>query len=151
MKKTIQERFDEKLIPEPYSGCYLWFGAHDRQGYGRISVGGRSGQAQVSHRIAWQLHRGEIPNGLDVCHTCDTPECVNPDHLFVGTRRDNMQDAANKGRTTIGERNPQSKLTEAQVLEIRSSPESRKVLAQRYGVLPNAISRIKSRKRWGYL
>jgi len=148
---ALQERFNEKWIPEPFSSCHLWFGAHDRNGYGRISVGGRSGKVWVSHRIAWELHRGKIPKGLDVCHTCDTPSCVNPDHLFLGTRKDNMQDAAKKRRTTFGQRNAQSKLTEEQAKAILNAVGLQREVAVQYGIQQNTVSRIKSGARWGHL
>lgn len=148
---NLRTRFDDKWTPEPYSSCWIWIGAQDKKGYGRISVGGRLGNARVAHRVSWQLNRGDIPIGMDVCHSCDTPSCVNPDHLFIGTRLDNMQDAVKKGRTTVGERNPQSKLTKENVVEIRSSTETQEVLGKRYGVMQSAISRIKTGKRWTHL
>jgi hypothetical protein len=88
------------------------------------------------HRASWMIHHGAIPEGMFVCHHCDTPSCVNPAHLFLGTAKDNMQDCAKKGRLAVasGERNSSAKLTDQQAEEIRTSPSSVKTLAMLYGV-----------------
>jgi len=78
-------------------GCWLWTGLTMGAGYGEM---GWQGRTQVAHRISWQIHNGEILSGLNVCHHCDTPACVRPDHLFLGTQRDNVRDAVAKGRHT---------------------------------------------------
>lgn len=95
---SLEERFASHVAPEAITGCWLWLGKPDKHGYGRINVGGRAGKAQFAHRVSWELHRGSIPNGMGVLHHCDTPSCVNPDHLFIGTQSDNMRDARAKGR-----------------------------------------------------
>lgn len=97
---TIRERFDAKWTPEPFSGCWLWTGMNSRGlnqqfSYGRIIVNARP---LLAHRVSWQLHHGEIPEGVSVLHRCDTPICVNPAHLFLGTRADNNMDKAIKNR-----------------------------------------------------
>jgi len=149
--QTLQERFDDKWTPEPYSGCWLWTAARSPSGYGRIGIGGRAGNARQAHRISWGLHRGEIPKGKEVCHRCDTPSCVNPDHLFLGSHQENMRDAVQKGRTSKGEHRPLAKLSEGQVEEIRASTESQRVLAGRYGVCQQHISEVKSGSKWSHL
>jgi hypothetical protein len=88
------EGFEQKFVPEPNSGCWLWLGAM-ASGYGTFLVNGKMTGA---HRVAWQLYRGEISEGLFICHSCDVPSCVNPGHLFVGSNTDNQRDALNKGR-----------------------------------------------------
>lgn len=75
--------------------CWIWMGSL-RRGYGRISI--RHSYSIPAHRFSWELHRGSIPNGLDVCHTCDVPACVNPNHLFLGTAKDNIRDMILKER-----------------------------------------------------
>ncbi len=146
---SVKERFDTKWIPEPNSGCWLWMSFLDRQGYGHFSMNGKS---QKASRVSWELHRSKPPRNLHVCHHCDTPACVNPDHLFLGTQRDNKQDGFKKGRYQggglRGEDHPDHKLTRQQVAEIRSSNLSQYKLAKIYGVDQSNISRIKSGKAW---
>ena len=92
---TLQERFDAKVSPEPTSGCHLWTGGIFGSGYGAVWDGGRHLGA---HRLAWELARGPVPAGLCVLHRCDNPPCVNPSHLFLGTKGDNNRDKISKGR-----------------------------------------------------
>lgn len=93
--KTTIQRFDEKWTPEPYSGCWLWSGALSDTGYGIFHF---EGKLMGAHKASWVMRFGKIGSKIDVCHRCDTPSCVNPSHLFTGTRSDNMQDCISKGR-----------------------------------------------------
>lgn len=126
-------------IPEPNTGCWLWLGTEGPRGYGRLSFCGRR---QRANRCAWEITRGPIADGLFVCHRCDQPSCVNPDHLFLGTHQDNMSDMARKGRgrgcnpnprrgdahhararpevVARGERSGSAKVTSAMVLALRA-------------------------------
>ena len=130
-RTPIEDRF-WKFVDKTDGGCWLWTGATVR-GYGRVSYQRRS---SLAHRVAWLLLRGTIPEGIDVCHNCpggDNPLCVNPAHMFLGDRKDNMQDAARKGRTSRGARHsaimlplvqhgeerPLAKLTDAIVMAMR--------------------------------
>ncbi len=120
-------------------------------GYGKCHLGGKPNNSEKAHRISWKLHRGEIAEGLNVCHKCDTPACVNPDHLFLGGQRDNLRDAARKGRTSRGSKRPLSKLTENDVIAIRMDNRIGIEIAKQYGVGPSCIYAIKSMKTWGWL
>ena len=137
-------------------GCKEWAGTRRADGYGVL----RKGSLQVrAHRAAWEDAYGPIPDGMDVCHHCDNPPCVEPTHLFLGTALDNMQDASRKGRLPggtgqpAGERHPLSKLTDAQVSTIRASyggyrgHPNQYELAAAFGVTQPAISMILGRAR----
>lgn len=87
--------FNFKTYPEPNTGCFLWNGGLCH-GYGTACINKKQ---QLAHRWSWELHRGPIPEGMDVLHKCDTPLCVNPDHLKLGTQKDNAQDMSRKGRS----------------------------------------------------
>jgi hypothetical protein len=149
--ESLQERFERQYTPEPNSGCWLWAGfERSNQGYGGIQIGGR---AKFAHRVSWELHRGPIPDGLFVLHKCDVPSCVNPDHLFLGTKRDNAIDRHRKGRTKIpsnrGEINPQAKLTWDDVVRIRlDDNRPHREIAADYGVVASAIGFIKTYRNW---
>jgi hypothetical protein len=150
---TILERFNKLFSPEPFSGCWLWHGAVTSKGYGSLFVlktahGIKTGSA---HRVSWELFRGEIPKGLLVCHKCDVRICVNPDHLFLGTNKDNTQDSVRKDRHTRGERCARTKLAREQVLQIRSDPRCERLIAKDYGLNPATVCRIKNKLRWKHL
>lgn len=104
-----------------------------------------------AHRISWEIHRGPIPEGMSVCHHCDVPTCVNPEHLFIGTHADNMSDMKRKGRQARGEHQGLARLTRKQVLAIREDPRSQTAIAKDYGVHQPHISKIKRREIWSHI
>jgi hypothetical protein len=141
----------------PFSGCWIWTAGETRDGgYGRFSLNGRRA---LAHRLAFELSAGRDAGELCVCHKCDVRECVNPAHLFLGTRADNLADMHKKGRGSgpqdqKGEKHHLAKLTEADVLSIRKrlvAGETQTALARAFGVSQSQISLIGLRKKWGHL
>lgn len=137
------------------SGCLEWRGLKNHAGYPRICFPGRG--VMIGGRSVYTLIHGEIPPGKFVCHTCDNPSCLNPDHLFVGSPKENTSDMFSKGRNNAktspesfrrNENHPSSKLSVAQVLEIRKSNKTRQKLADEYGVSKSAINAICLGKTW---
>lgn len=128
------------------SGCWLWTGGRTPKGYGQFNLGrDASGKqhTEYAHRIAYVLNHGDIPAGLVVMHTCDTPACVNPAHLVLGTQGDNVRDAAQKGHYSKPHADVTYKLSRQAVREIRQSHEAGVTLARRHGVTPAYISVIR--------
>ena len=91
----LQKRIEQHSIPIPESGCWIWIGANNPDGYGEITV---KGKVQSTHRMSYQAFIGPIPKGMQILHKCDIPACVNPRHLFLGTQNDNVKDCIKKGR-----------------------------------------------------
>lgn len=119
--------------------CWVWIGSRSPAGYGALSYGKR---VQAAHRVAWERANGAIPLGLCVLHKCDNPPCVNPSHLFLGTRADNIADCIKKGRFF----KPRVRLNDDAVRHIRISTETQEELAKKYGVAIPTINHIKNRK-----
>ena len=96
--EAMRHSFDSKIVPIPESGCWMWTGGANDKGYGLYRTRTKTNLPRTVHRLAWIFHKGEIPHGLYVCHKCDVRCCVNPNHLFLGTQRDNLRDMVRKGR-----------------------------------------------------
>ncbi|MCK5341972.1 MAG: HNH endonuclease [Candidatus Heimdallarchaeota archaeon] len=142
------DRFWEKVNIKGPDECWDWIAKHKVGRYGRFHLNNKD---EMAHRFSWVIHNGQIPEEMDVLHHCDNPSCVNPAHLFLGTHQDNMRDALRKGRLQVGETCHRSKLTEKQVLEIRSSSESPIILAKRHGICDRNIHYIKNRETWKHI
>jgi len=150
IKEKIQNYTKDK------AGCWIWNGATTNFGHGRIKINNKTLSV---HRISYEIHRGKIPNGLFVCHHCDNPTCINPKHLFLGTRSDNMKDAYNKGRIKIpchhGEYAYQHILTEKDVKKILKIKKEKKIseqeLGKKFGVARNTINNIINNRNWKHI
>ena len=153
----LLERF-ERFLPDQLRDdeCWEWQGRLDRDGYGKIKDQPPGRYSLSAHRVAWEAHHAEpVPHGLQVCHHCDNPACVNPAHLFIGTNADNNADKVSKGRHSRGETSGRRRLSDAQVLEIRSLYSSgacaQEELARQFGVRKSSISQIIRRETWRHL
>ena len=148
MKKTLEERFWEKIEIGGPDDCWPWLAKTNGDGYGVIRVMGRMEKA---HRIAYMLAKGSIPTGMDVCHSCDNPPCQNPKHLWPGTNTDNVRDRNAKRRTARGEQHGRAKLTKAGVSEIKRLGKeglSQGKIAAIRGVSRQQIGKILNGKQW---
>jgi len=149
MKKIsveLVERFSEKWELNTETGCWEWTASMVPRGYGQIKDPGTRAN-YIAHRLSYLIHYGEIPTGMCVCHTCDNPKCVRPTHLFLGTKKDNNQDAAAKGRSTMHN----AKLTEEKVLAIHKMAEegvSQGKIGRNFGVGQATIWKILHGERW---
>lgn len=146
--RTALQRFEEKYIPEPNSGCWLWTGSVNNKGYGKLYFDGRLDHA---HRVAYELLCEPIPTGLVIRHKCDTPACVNPGHMLVGTKRENSQDMAARKRSPWGGRNGRAKIDADAVQDIRTRRLSAVEFAALYGIGPEAVRDIWNGRRWRQL
>jgi len=150
----LEVRFLKK-VKKIESGCWIFLGAQDSRGYGKIGEGGRFGKTTAAHRVSYQIHYGPIPDGKFVLHSCDVPLCVNPAHLWLGTQKENIHDCISKGRNhclvptkLFGEDHPRHKLTADQVRAIRESVESQAKIAMQFGITQSQVSRIKRGIHW---
>lgn len=142
--------FEKRSTIDPISGCWIWRNAIRNNGYGAVRI---AGVTRSAHRVAYEIAAGaRVDVSLDVCHRCDVRACVNPAHMFVGTRADNMADCSRKGRIRVpfaeGEACPNSKLSAAEVIAIRADPRSNRATARAYGVAKCTVSSIRKRLTW---
>ncbi len=150
-------RFRDSYEVIPPCDCWIWTKTTTPSGYGQFRIGSDSRQI-MAHRASWILHRGQIPDGLRVLHHCDTPPCVNPDHLYVGTQKDNEVDRSRRGRTNLTVR------TREEVLAIRAEYDAAPTgingrkrkgsilsIAAKYGIANAVVCQIGLRKIWAWL
>jgi hypothetical protein len=148
LEKNRNEIFDKKYI-EAKNGCWIWTGHKIKGGYGQIGYGG-----ELVHRFSYTRFKGKIPEGMCVCHSCDNPACVNPEHLWLGTTQENNQDKIDKGRQIRGEKIGTSKLKEFQIKEIiekLSNGEKIIKIANDYNVSKGSILHIKNKRSWTHI
>jgi hypothetical protein len=151
MDDRFAERFFAKIdIPDDENDCWTWLACKNALGYGNI---GLSGHILLAHRASYELLVGTIPDGMCILHSCDNPSCVNPNHLRIGTRQDNMDDKVSRGRCSClrGENAPNAKLTQAEVDAIRleyTGAMTQTRLAAKYGVTQMQIGNIVNNRSW---
>ena len=150
MATTLQDITDRSAVNQQ-TGCWEWQLSTNKDGYGYVWYQGKN---HYAHRVAFMLtYNVELTRDDYICHSCDNPACVKPEHLFFGDQQVNMDDMTEKNRAARGEQNGRAKLTRDQVLEIRTlvGTEAPSRLASRYGVSPSTISDIWDRRIWAWL
>ncbi len=157
LTNDVKARFEAKFVRGGPDECWIWTAAKDRYGYGRMWIPRQNrGALAGAHRIAWALaNQAEIPEGLLVLHRCDSPPCVNPNHLFLGTQADNMADKVAKNRQSRiarkGESHGSAKLMETQVVAIFYDPRPHAQIAGDFGVSRGQVWGIKAGRTWRHL
>lgn len=147
-RKVSLEEIMSRYVVDEATGCWNYTGTPGAK-YGVVT---QFKNNEKAHRASYRLHKGEVPQGVFVCHRCDNPRCINPDHLFLGTPAENSADMAAKGRSTQGERQPLSKLNAAQVEEIRARVDvAGRAFAKRFGVSEATVSMVRSGKTWRHV
>lgn len=145
---SIEERF-MKFIDKSENGCWIWNGHLSEKGYGKFNI---KSKQRIAHRVSYELFNGELKEGFFVCHQCDNPSCVNPEHLFLGTPENNVQDMLNKNRQAKGEKIARSKLTWNDVQEIRRLWNTGKYLyvdlARKFDYSAQNITKIIQNEIW---
>lgn len=156
VRRSVSERFWARVLKG--DGCWIWQGPINKSGYGAHGKG-----ARLAHRISWEMSTGQDPGSLFVCHRCDSPPCVRPDHLFLGTHLDNMRDMDAKGRrrgtfqpgmNNAGESHGRAKLTDDAVRQIRGmyrAGVSCKDIAPLFGIASNTAYQVAARRKWAHV
>lgn len=151
----LNKRLNKELGPD---GCWTWTGSlagkkyKENGGYGQIGFRENGIFKTIkTHRLAYEIKNGPIPSGMCVLHKCDNTRCCNPDHLFIGTQKQNIKDMVNKNRNIKGESHPMHKLTELEILKIRNSNDKTSKLSYLYSVDKSTIIRIRSKKTWRHI
>ncbi|WP_455387391.1 HNH endonuclease [Petrachloros mirabilis] len=149
---TVSDRLLSNIDIDSQAGCWIWTGAKGRKGYGVLNVNCKQMKA---HRQSYLQFVGKIPAGMLVCHKCDNPSCINPQHLFLGTALDNSRDCISKGRQKpIGEDSATAKLTNEDVFQIRAElakGSQKKMLGKKFGVSARTIFKIAIGQTWKHL
>jgi len=145
---SAKEYFFSKVTEK--NGCLLWHKADVKGGYGRSRF---NGERMLAHRFSWKIHFSDPPKNMEVCHKCDTPLCVNPDHLFLGTHKENMLDASSKKRIKgpQGEKAYNAKINDLIATEILNSELPGNELAEKYSLTRDHISKIRKGKAWSHV
>ncbi len=149
--RLLSQVLMDRAEPVPEAGCWIWSYSESNGKYLKYGRQSFNGRVYHAHRLSYLLFRGPIPQGMRVCHSCDTPLCINPDHLWLGSDYQNCADKIAKGRHQHGSRHWSAKLGESEVLEIRDSQDSFDHIAIRYGITVDNVKKIRSRRSWRHL
>lgn len=153
-KEHLAMRLANGCAMNDVTGCWEWQRHRNNHGYGKLTINGRGCYA---HRLSYQLVKGDLPQGMEVLHSCDNPACINPEHLSAGTHSQNMKDCTFKGRAKMptvsvrGERNGAAKLREVDIRSIRRLLDKgwrQSDIAVRFGISQSQVSQIKRGKSW---
>ena len=150
-RKKPQDRFFKKVDKQGPNGCWSWTGAQISGGYGHFRL---REKMIAAHRYSYIFHKGEIPVGLKVCHTCGNPNCVNPEHLYLDTHHGNMKKMKEEGRLAKGQAHGTAKLDDAKVKYIRNMYReglTKTEIAKMYKVTPVTIAKVISGQRWSHV
>jgi hypothetical protein len=150
INEALIKRFFEKFGVGQSNECWNWKASTAGRGYGQIKLP-KTRKQIYAHRLSYEIHNGELPDGMMVLHSCDNPRCVNPAHLSLGTGKENLEDMAMKGRHLYGERNTEHKLTEEQVnaiFDLSESGMSQHEISRRFDVGQPQVGRILRGERW---
>lgn len=147
--KTIAGRIKIKVAVSP-NNCWEWQGSLDPRGYGRMTVQKTN---RLVHRLSYEAFVCPIPNGMCVLHHCDNPKCCNPDHLYIGTKKDNSDDKIARGRDrkARGEQHHNAKLTDSSVRQIRNAAGSERAIARIFGISPRNVGFIRHGQSWRHV
>lgn len=146
----LPANLEDRIIPEPNSGCWIWLGNLGGKNYG-VVWDMELNRRKRAHRAVYEILVGHIPSDKCLCHHCDNTYCVNPDHMFIGTKADNNADMRRKKRQVVGEKTINAKLTEGQILQIRQASGSQTKIADQFGITQPQVSRIKAMQRWKHV
>lgn len=149
---SAETRFVALIELIPFHSCWEWLGYIEGGGYGTFREGLRKTRA---HIFSYKLYNGDIPNGLNVCHSCDNPSCVNPNHLWLGTSKQNAEDCVRKGRRPRGERHHKACLSYKDVASIKQEWKDKhtnqRIMAERYGVSKSTINAVLTGQNWSVI
>jgi hypothetical protein len=149
--KTLAERLWEDVDRREEHECWEWQGNRTNKGYGRFNY---LKKTYFTHRVAWELHNGTIPDGMVICHRCDNRSCCNPAHLFLGTQSENVADMIHKDRNARGKRNTNAKLVDSDIVAIRQLADAGVTvssIAEQYGIAYQTVRRIVRRSGWKHV
>jgi hypothetical protein len=149
--KVIDDSFfEERTSVNKETGCIEWTRHTNVNGYGTLKY---KRKQRMAHRFMWEYKYGAIPEGKIICHKCDNRKCINPEHLFLGTTQDNVDDKMKKGRfvASSGEKNGYSKLTKEQIIAIRDDVRPQTKIALDYGISQSNVSIIKRKQSWSHI